>query len=136
MSESNFEEEQKRVKPMRPSLYVIRGLLETVEKSPDHKERFLTLATCTPELRNRGKLIQYLRLLVEDLGWLEKEEEIRRTSWNPKAKSLRRWTVYWYSITQAGRTFLELFPKPRLLEDTKDVPSPEQFPENQQDHCE
>ncbi|MDG6905563.1 MAG: hypothetical protein JRN20_07255 [Nitrososphaerota archaeon] len=126
-----MEVEQKRVKLKRPSLYVIRGLLETVERAPDHKERFLTLATCTPELQNRGRLIQYLRLLVEDLGWLEKKEETRRTSWTPKSKSLRRWTVSWYSMTQAGRTFLGLFPEPRILEDTEDAPFPEQFPENE-----
>jgi hypothetical protein len=114
----------------RPSLFVIRGIIDTVDKSIDHRARFDELVKCTPELRNRGKMIQYLKLLVDELGWLERKEELRKTRWNPMSlnRRERRWTVAYYCITQLGRSFLELFPTPRVLEE--DLPTPEQQEKN------
>ncbi len=115
----------------RPSLFVIRGILQNVNKGIDHKARFHELATCTPELRNRGKLIQYLKLLVDELGWLEKKGEVRSTPWNPASRNYRhrRWTVSWYHITHLGKSFLELFPTPELTEE-EELPTPEQQEKN------
>ena len=108
-----IEPQEKRSKIKRPSLFVIRGILEYVNKGKGCKARFQEIARSTPELRNRAKLVQYLKLLVEDLWWLEKKEEIQKTPWNPTKSSFieRRWKVSWYRITDSGRLFLESFPK-------------------------
>lgn len=122
--------EGESAKLKRPSLFVIRGILESVNKGIDHRARFKELATCTPELLNRGKLIQYLKLLVDELGWLEKKDEVRSTPWNPASRSYhqRQWTVSWYHLTPLGNSFLELFCTPRVVEEQ--LPSPEQQAKN------
>ena len=124
---------QESARLKRPSLFVIRGIIDTVDKSIDHRARFDELARCTPELRNRGKMIQYLKLLVDELGWLEKKDELRSTRRNPAGANQRgrQWTVAYYGVTHLGRSFLELFPSPRVLEDEKeDLPTPEQQERN------
>ncbi len=104
---------EKRSKIKRPSLFVVKGILECVNKGKGCKARFQEIARSTPELRNRAKLTQYLKLLVNDLWWLEKRDEIQKTPWNPTKSSFieRRWKVSWYRITDSGRLFLESFPK-------------------------
>jgi hypothetical protein len=124
---------QESARLKRPSLFVIRGIIDTVDKSIDHRARFGDLARCTPELRNRGKMIQYLKLLVDELGWLEKKDELRSTRRNlvRANRRERQWTVAYYVVTNPGRSFLELFPSHRVLEDEEDdLPTPEQQERN------
>jgi len=127
----NLGKEEGKLK--RTSLFIIRGILEGVNRSVDHKARFLEIATCTPELRNRKKMLAYLKLLVEELGWLERKEQVERTRWNPIKTNYRnrRWTVSWYSLTTSGKKFLELFPSPLVheVEDEK-LPTPEEQARN------
>lgn len=94
----------------RPSLFVIKGILETIQKSPNHQARFSLISYATPELRNKKKLKGYLSLLLE-LDWLRKENGMMTTPYNPlkKAPSSKR-VEMWYSLTDKGRAFLELFP--------------------------
>lgn len=108
----NNQPENGSGKIKRPSLFVIKGILEKVDKTNGHRVRFQELARSTAELRNREKLIQYLNLLVSDLGWLEKKNEPQKTRWNPTKTNYhsRRWKVSWYYITDLGRSFLGLFP--------------------------
>ena len=119
--EPNDLRENTTIKIKRSSLFVINGILESVEMGKGHRARFQEIARLTPELRNRGKLVQYLKLLIDDLWWLEKKEEIQKTRWNPKKSTYvpRRWNVYWYRVTDRGKLFLELFPH-KVENDTKE----------------
>ncbi len=116
----------------RPSLFVIEGILQSVNKGINHRARFQEIAKCTPELRNRGKLVQYLKLLVDELGWLEKKDEVNSTPWNPARNfRRRRWTVSWYTITTLGKSFLELFPAKAVEEEEDEgLPTPEEQARN------
>ncbi len=116
---------------------MIKGILESVDKGKDHRARFLEIAIYTPELRNRKRLDAYLKLLVEELGWLEKKEQVQKTRRNPLNQNYRyrQWIVSWYSLTDLGSTFLELFPAPRVEghrveEEEERLPSPEEQEKN------
>lgn len=98
----------------QPSLFVIKGILESVYKGTgyNHRARYSELATCTPEIRNRKRLGEYLNLLTEDLGWLEKKEELTSSVYNPISRSQRKkWYESWYYLTPKGTTFISLFPQ-------------------------
>ncbi len=115
----------------RPSLFVIRGILDNVVRGNDHTARFQDLAKCTPELRNRMKLLQYLKLLVTDLGWLE-IEGVKMSRTNPtRRRRERHWKLSRYRITDLGKSFLQLFPYARVLPPADDgLPSPEEQAKN------
>lgn len=98
----------------QPSLFVIKGILESVYKGSgySHRARYSELANYTPELRNRKDLGEYLRLLTEELGWLERREESASSAYNPRSRSERkRWYESWYYLTPKGSSFLSLFPQ-------------------------
>ncbi len=124
----------------RASLFTIRAILLSVDKGSERsqKARFTEIAFCTPELRNRKRITQYLRLLVDELGWLEKKQEARKTRFNPVKNQARhrQWTVSFYCLTESGKAFLELFPSdlvipaPRAQEDDEDLPTPEEQARN------
>lgn len=93
---------------------MIKGILESVYKGSgyNHRARYSELAACTPELRNRKRLGEYLKLLTEDLGWLEKKEELTSSAYNPMSRSqTKRWYESWYHLTPKGSTFVSLFPQ-------------------------
>jgi predicted transcriptional regulator len=106
---------QSRAELKHPGLFVIRSVLETVEKAPLHRARFNQLAFRTTDLRNRTSMSQYLKLLVK-LGWLSKERIAQRSgaivkrgrakSSNANKKSN---ATYYYEITRKGKDFLSLF---------------------------
>jgi hypothetical protein len=114
---------------------VIRCIIDTIAKSNGQRVRFDELAKCTPELRNRGKMIQYLKLLVDELGWIDKKDEVRNTRRNMRMNRCDRyWTVAYYGATHLGKSFLTLFPSPRVLEDDeRDLPTPEQQEKNRKE---
>jgi hypothetical protein len=146
--EKNEDEQDSKAKEnegrllQRPSLFVILGILNVVKTSPQKKVRFAQLACCTPELRNRNRIVLYLRFLVEELGWLEKREETHSTLWNPtKNTPMKQWKVSFYTLSELGVQFLSLFPRksgipPQSPEDNpagaddEGLPSPEEQAKN------
>ncbi len=75
------------------------------------KQKFSELAFATPEIRNCKKLKEYLDFLVNDLGWLEVREEVKKSPYNPRrTRPIARWKVSYYYLTDKGSTFLSLFP--------------------------
>lgn len=92
---------------------MIKGILQSVYNgsAQRHKARFSELAFATPEMRNRKKLGEYLKLLVNELGWLEKREELKTSPYVPRrTRPDRKWVESWYYLTDKGRTFISLFP--------------------------
>jgi hypothetical protein len=81
---------------------MIRGILDNVDRGNDRTDRFQDLAKCTPELRNRMKVLQYLKLLVTDLGWLEMEG-VKMSRSNPTRRRWRYWKLSRYRITDLGK---------------------------------
>lgn len=89
---------------------MIKGILENVHRGT-HRARFSELALSTPEMRNRKKLGEYLKFLVE-IGWLERRGEQRESPYNlTSRRASREWVESWYYLTEKGETLLSLFPE-------------------------
>jgi hypothetical protein len=114
----------------RPSLFAIWGILHKVDYSVGHKVRFAELARCTPELRNRNKMVAYVKFLIEELAWLEAGKETKETLYNPfnSQARFRRWAVTYYSLSEKGKIFLELFPKKDSIAQEEEEKEPQVRP--------
>ena len=67
------------------------------------------------------------------IRWLERNEEVRNTPWNPmrRTRRERRWIEAYYTLSARGRSFLALFPDPRVLPDEEeDLPTSEEQARN------
>ena len=122
--ENDTEIDDKKKSLARPSLFAIWGILHKVDYSVGHKVRFAELARCTPELRNRNKMVAYVKFLIDELAWLEAGKETKETLYNPfnSQARFRRWAVTYYSLSEKGRIFLELFPKKDSIAQEEEEP--------------